>query len=223
MAQMPNRPAHVTGDDGGGNGQVGVDGAIYISPFDTNMMPACARRRRTTRTGSRRSSQPRRSGAVADASRVEKDTGCGQHPHHHDRESAPDDPGQPDPGAPGSMISGQRSFWATLRGARSVRPSSRYALHHRPAWAPPTGGRRRAAALGRPSESCGTRQAKCSDQDHRRLHTVKGAVSVPRHWDPLARILMPGFDRCLWGTDGTRAFAVVNYEQAVEPFLKTTA
>ena len=29
-----------------------------------------------------------------------------------------------------------------------------------------------------------------------------------------------GFDRCLWGTDWTRAFAVVNYEQAVEPFLK---
>jgi len=30
-----------------------------------------------------------------------------------------------------------------------------------------------------------------------------------------------GFERCLWGTDWTRAFAVVNYEQAVEPFLKT--
>jgi hypothetical protein len=27
-----------------------------------------------------------------------------------------------------------------------------------------------------------------------------------------------GFDRCLWGTDWTRAFAVVNYEQAIEPF-----
>jgi hypothetical protein len=26
--------------------------------------------------------------------------------------------------------------------------------------------------------------------------------------------------RCLWGTDWTRAFAVVNYEQAVESFLK---
>jgi hypothetical protein len=25
----------------------------------------------------------------------------------------------------------------------------------------------------------------------------------------------------LWGTDWTRAFAVVNYEQAVEPFLRT--
>jgi L-fuconolactonase len=26
----------------------------------------------------------------------------------------------------------------------------------------------------------------------------------------------------LWGTDWTRAFAVVNYAEAVEPFLKTT-
>ena len=30
-----------------------------------------------------------------------------------------------------------------------------------------------------------------------------------------------GFDRCLWGTDWTRAFAVVNYEQAVTPFRLT--
>ena len=30
-----------------------------------------------------------------------------------------------------------------------------------------------------------------------------------------------GFERCLWGTDWTRAFAVVNYEQAVEPFRTT--
>jgi hypothetical protein len=31
----------------------------------------------------------------------------------------------------------------------------------------------------------------------------------------LARVLDAwGFDRCLWGTDWTRAFAVVNYEQA---------
>src|SRR5260370_27116857 len=41
-------------------------------------------------------------------------------------------------------------------------------------------------------------------------------------WDPLARLFDNwGFDRCLWGTDWTRAFAVVNYQQAVEPFLKT--
>ena len=43
----------------------------------------------------------------------------------------------------------------------------------------------------------------------------------PDIWDPLARVFDAwGFERCLWGTDWTRAFAVVNYEQAVEPFLQ---
>src|SRR4029453_11406380 len=37
----------------------------------------------------------------------------------------------------------------------------------------------------------------------------------PDIWDPLARVFDAwGFERCLWGTDWTRAFAVVNYEQA---------
>ena len=41
-------------------------------------------------------------------------------------------------------------------------------------------------------------------------------------WDPLRRIFDAwGMDRCLWGTDWTRAFAVVNFEQAVKPFLET--
>ena len=40
--------------------------------------------------------------------------------------------------------------------------------------------------------------------------------------DPLARVFDAwGFDRCLWGTDRTRAFAVVNCEQAVKPFRET--
>ena len=48
------------------------------------------------------------------------------------------------------------------------------------------------------------------------------AYPFPDIWDPLARVFEAwGFDRCLWGTDWTRAFAVVNYQQAVEPFLKT--
>lgn len=41
-------------------------------------------------------------------------------------------------------------------------------------------------------------------------------------WDPLARVFDTwGLDRCLWGTDWTRTFAVVNYKQAVEPFRVT--
>ena len=44
----------------------------------------------------------------------------------------------------------------------------------------------------------------------------------PDIWDPLARVFDAwGLDRCLWGTDWTRAFAVVNYEQAVEPLRLT--
>ena len=50
----------------------------------------------------------------------------------------------------------------------------------------------------------------------------KKPYPFPDIWDPLARVFDAwGFDRCLWGTDWTRAYAVVNYEQAVEPFLKT--
>ena len=58
---------------------------------------------------------------------------------------------------------------------------------------------------------------------------VSGACTLSREpfpfpdiWDPLARVFDAwGFDRCLWGTDWTRAYAVVNYEQAIEAFLKT--
>ena len=61
------------------------------------------------------------------------------------------------------------------------------------------------------------------------LIKVSGACTLSREpypfpdiWDPLARLFDAwGFERCLWGTDWTRAHAVVNYEQAVEPFLRT--
>jgi len=58
---------------------------------------------------------------------------------------------------------------------------------------------------------------------------ISGACTLSREpypfadiWDPLARIFDAwGFERCLWGTDWTRAFAVVDYEQAVTPFRLT--
>ncbi|HJU15037.1 MAG TPA: amidohydrolase family protein [Stellaceae bacterium] len=41
-------------------------------------------------------------------------------------------------------------------------------------------------------------------------------------WDPLWRIFDAfGFDRCLWGTDWTRAVALLTYEQGVEAFRVT--
>jgi L-fuconolactonase len=45
----------------------------------------------------------------------------------------------------------------------------------------------------------------------------------PDIWDPLARLFDAwGLDRCLWGTDWTRAAAMVNYQQAVDAFRTTT-
>lgn len=50
----------------------------------------------------------------------------------------------------------------------------------------------------------------------------KEGYPYPDIWDPLARIFDAwGFDRCLWGTDWTRAYAVLNYEQGVKPFVET--
>lgn len=41
-------------------------------------------------------------------------------------------------------------------------------------------------------------------------------------WDPLCRIFDAfGFGRCMWGTDWTRAVALLTYEQAVEAFRVT--
>jgi predicted TIM-barrel fold metal-dependent hydrolase len=58
---------------------------------------------------------------------------------------------------------------------------------------------------------------------------VSGACTLSREpypfpdiWDPLKRVFDAwGFERCLWGTDWTRAFAVVNFEDAVKPFVET--
>jgi predicted TIM-barrel fold metal-dependent hydrolase len=41
-------------------------------------------------------------------------------------------------------------------------------------------------------------------------------------WDPLARVFDAwGFDRCLWGTDWTRTYYIVDYEHSVQPFRLT--
>jgi predicted TIM-barrel fold metal-dependent hydrolase len=41
-------------------------------------------------------------------------------------------------------------------------------------------------------------------------------------WDPLGRIFDAfGFNRCLWGTDWTRAVGMLTYQQGVEAFRVT--
>ena len=44
----------------------------------------------------------------------------------------------------------------------------------------------------------------------------------PDIWEPLAKVFDAfGFDRCLWGTDWTRALNILTYEQGVESFRVT--
>ena len=44
----------------------------------------------------------------------------------------------------------------------------------------------------------------------------------PDIWEPLTRVFDAfGFDRCLWGTDWTRALNILTYEQGVESFRVT--
>lgn len=58
---------------------------------------------------------------------------------------------------------------------------------------------------------------------------VTGACTLSRApfpyddlWDPLGRVFDAfGFERCMWGTDWTRAINVVSYQQGVDPFKLT--
>ena len=55
----------------------------------------------------------------------------------------------------------------------------------------------------------------------RRRSSNRSSLGFEDEYQALYCCLRAIYDRCLWGTDWTRAFAVVNYEQAVKPFLET--
>jgi len=101
-----------------------------------------------------------------------------------------------------ARLSGQRPLLGKPRGGRDAdRSPSEHPLHHRP--------------HGDPAAAHAARPARACTLSHK-------PYPFPDIWDPIRRLIDAwGVERCLWGTDWTRAFAVVNYEQAVEPFLKT--
>ena len=50
----------------------------------------------------------------------------------------------------------------------------------------------------------------------------RGDYPYPDIWEPLGRIFDSyGIDRCLWGTDWTRAVELMTYAEGVEPFRQT--
>jgi L-fuconolactonase len=231
---VPNWPAHVTGDEMvAAMDRVGVDGAIFISAFSMYRYDASyaveVQRAHPGRFGLVKPVDPDDAavdevvaawkatpGAVGVRIMMAKDSGR-------------------DPGHPGldriARAAARHGFpvnllcWGNLEAGAALidrHPGTRFILDHlglmqpreKPAPEQPWADLPRVLELARRANA---------------VIKVSGACTLSREaypfadiWDPLARVFDAwGFERCLWGTDWTRAFAVVNYEQAVEPFLRT--
>ena len=235
-ATVPNWPAHVTGDEMvAAMDKVGVDGAIFISAFSMYRYDASyavevqrAHPGRLAIVKPLDPGNPAVGEVIAEWKKTPGAVGV--------RIMMPKEPGRPQPGAPGLdrilREAVRQGFpvnihcWGNLDAATALidrHPDTRVIIDHlgilqpRTPPAPPQPW----ADLPKVLELAKRPNA---------VIKVSGACTLslepypyPDIWDPLARIFDAwGFERCLWGTDWTRAFAVVNYEQAVRPFAETT-
>jgi predicted TIM-barrel fold metal-dependent hydrolase len=233
-ATVPNWPAHVTGDEMvAAMDKVGVDGAIFVSAFSMYLYDASyaveVQRAHPGRFALVKPVDPddpavgeviaewkKTPGAVAIRIRLLKESGL--------------QPG--DPGLDRVLREAMRHefpvnllCWGNLETCTALverHPDARFVIDHlgilqpRTPPAPPQPW----ADLPKVLELAKRANA---------VLKVSGACTLSREpypfsdiWEPLARIFDAwGFERCLWGTDWTRAFAVVNYEQAVRPFVET--
>ena len=231
---VPNWPAHVTGDEMvAAMDKVGVDGAIFISAFSLYQYDASyavevqrAHPRRFAIIKPVNPADPAVGEVIADWKKTPGAVAV--------RIMMPKD-GKHQPGDPGldrilreavrHDIPVNILFWGNLDAGMALvdrHPDTRFVIDHMAIMQPrtPPAPEQPWADLPKVLELAKRPNA---------VIKVSGACTLSRApypfpdiWDPLARIFDAwGFDRCLWGTDWTRAFAVVNYEQAVEPFLKT--
>jgi predicted TIM-barrel fold metal-dependent hydrolase len=233
-ATVPNWPAHVTGDEMvAAMDKVGVDGAIFVSPFAMYRYDASyaveVQRAHPGRFALVKPVDPD-DAAVADVIAEWKKTPGTVGIRIMMRKEVGRDPN--DPGVGRIVRAAVRhdfpvnlSCAGNLDGATALidrHPETRFIIDHLGLMQPHT--------PPAPPEPW-TELPKAVDLAKRPNAVIKvsGACTLAREpypfpdiWDPLARVFDAwGFERCLWGTDWTRAFAVVNYEQAVEPFRRT--
>ena len=233
-ATIPNWPPHVTGDEMvAAMDEVGVDGAIMISPFATYRYDASyaeeVARRHPTRMAIVKPVDPDDE-KVADVIAQWKETqgAVGIRIFLREEEKrAADHPGldrickaavQYD--LPLNFL-----FWGRVdEGVQIIdrHPKTRFIVDHLgilqprvpPAPAEPWADLPKILDLAKRPNAVIKISGACT--------LSKQPYPFPDIWDPLKRIFDAwGFERCLWGTDWTRAFAVVNYENAVKPFLET--
>ena len=233
---VPNWPPHVTGDEMvAAMDKVGVDGAIFISAFSLYQYDASyavevqkAHPDRMAIVKPVNPDDPAVADVIADWKRTPGAVGI--------RIILTNEPGRArDPSHPGLDRIARAAAthdlpvnmlcWGNLDAAMSVidrNPNTRFIIDHLGILQPRT-----PPAPPQPWADL----PKVLELAKRKNLVIKvsGACTLSKEpypfadiWDPLARIFDAwGFERCLWGTDWTRANAVVNYEQAVKPFLET--
>jgi predicted TIM-barrel fold metal-dependent hydrolase len=231
---VPNWPPHVTGDEMvAAMDKVGVDGAIYISPFSMYQYDASyavsvqkAHPDKFALVKPVNPDDPAVADVIADWKKTRGTVGI-RIIMTRESKRAPDDPGFERilRAAARADFPVNVLFWGNIDAGTALidrYPDVRFIIDH--------------LAILQPSVPPAPPQPwadlpKVLELAKRKNAVIKvtGACTLSREpypfpdiWDPLARVFDAwGLDRCLWGTDWTRAFAVVNYEQAVEPFLMT--
>jgi L-fuconolactonase len=231
---VPNWPPHVTGDEMvAAMDKVGVGGAIYISPVSMYQYDASyavevqkVHPDRFALIKPVNPDDPAVADVIADWKKTPGTVGI-RIIMTKESKRAPDDPG-----VDRILRAAVRSdfpvnvlFWGNIDAGTALidrHPDARFIIDH--------------LAIQQPSVPPAPPQPwadlpKVLELAKRKNAVIKvtGACTLSREpypfpdiWGPLARVFDAwGFDRCLWGTDWTRAFAVVNYEQAVVPFLQT--
>jgi predicted TIM-barrel fold metal-dependent hydrolase len=231
---VPNWPAHVTGDEMvAAMDKVGVDGAIYISPFSMYQYDGSyavsvqrAHPDKFALVKPVNPDDPAVADVIADWKKTPGTVGI-RIILTKESKRAPDDPGLDRilRAAVKNDFPVNVLFWGNVDAGTALidrHPDARFIIDHMGIQQPsvPPAPQQPWADLPKVVELAKRKNA---------VIKITGACTLskepypfPDIWDPLARIFDAwGFERCLWGTDWTRAFAVVNYEQAVEPFLKT--
>ena len=234
-ASVPNWPPHVNGDEMvAAMDKVGVDGAIFISAFSMYQYDASyaveVQRAHPGRFGLVKPVDPENPAVaevIAEWKKAPEAVGI-RIMMVKERKNDPNHPGidrilraAVKHDLPVNIL-----CWGNLEAGTALfdrHPDTRFILDHLGIMQPRT----REALSPQPWADL----PKVLDLARRKNVVIKvsGACTLsqkpypfPDIWDPLARVFDAwGFERCLWGTDWTRAFAVVNYEQAVEPFRLT--
>lgn len=233
-ATVPNWPPHVTGDEMvAAMDKVGVDGAIFISSFSMYRYDASyavevqrAHPGRMAIVKPVDPDDPAVADVIADWKRTPGTVGVRiMVPQGSDR--APDDAGLDRILRAAAVVDFPVNIlcWGNIDVGAAIidrHPNTRFIVDHLgilqprepPAPAEPWADLPKVLALAKRANAVIKVSGACT--------LSKQPYPFPDIWDPLARIFDAwGFERCLWGTDWTRAFAVVNYEQAVEPFRMT--